>query len=97
MSSPVNVKQAVTAAKAAALDFYGEELRDLRLEEVETPVASSDWKVTLSFLFPEKNPPRPGFNLIFQDPLTRPYERVYKAFIVDSTTGQIKAMRIRET
>ena len=92
----MNVKEAVNVAKATARDLYGEELRDMRLEEVEIAEGSSDWKVTLSFLFPDKNPPQPAF-LFPNLAQSHPYERVYKLFIVGSESGQVKAMRIRET
>ncbi|MDJ1177280.1 hypothetical protein PJF56_00215 [Roseofilum sp. BLCC_M91] len=87
------VEQAVRLAKAyfeKLLPQLGEEIEDLRLEEVE--FSEDKWLITLGYTRPTK---------IKQNPLlpvadNRQYERVYKIFTINSRTNEVESMKIRE-
>ena len=72
----IDFKEALNAAIEAAKDFYGEEAKDLRLEEVQMPRDAGYWDITLGFLLPEANPPQRGLMDVFGDKnMPRRYER----------------------
>ena len=82
----IGVKEAVQAATSAIRELLpGEELNDLRLEEVEQSDDERLWLITLGF-YPE---PRSELS-----PLVRPI-RKYKLFTVDAETGKVRSMKIR--
>ncbi|MDY6781174.1 MAG: hypothetical protein SW833_01235 [Cyanobacteriota bacterium] len=89
--------KAVTSARNyinSLRDLLGGNLGDIRLEEVELTEDRKFWWVTLSFasLEPEsqQNPLRGVVN--FSPKL----ERMYKLFKVNSETGEVESMKIRE-
>ncbi len=70
---------------------------ELRVEEVERTKVNGDdaWSITLSMLEPQ-TPPIEG---TLSEQLTRVFgkgPREYKTFTVDSQTGQVLSMKIRE-
>ncbi|MBE9103521.1 hypothetical protein IQ229_00710 [Nostoc cf. edaphicum LEGE 07299] len=88
----IDVKTAVNAAYEylkSLQDIMGSSLPDLRLEEVELSEDQSFWLITLGFDKPEKS-----LSNIFTT--SRTSERVYKLFKVNSQTGEVEAMKIRE-
>ncbi len=93
MTSMVDIKAAVAAAKAFAASTL-EPTRDsqLLLEEVEIGTVSGRevWLITLSH-------PKPVFNIHDNMAnLASGRGRDYKTFSVDSDSGQVLSMKIRE-
>lgn len=86
----VDVKSAVHSAVEylkSLQNFMGEyKLENLRLEEVELSDNEPVWLITLGFDVPDGTE---GF-------LAAKKRREYKLFKVNSETGQVQAMKIRE-
>ncbi len=84
-----SVKEAVKAAADYLQMLYeGEELEDLRLEEVER-IPGGNWRITYGFTM--KNP----YSNALQA-LAAPSRREYKVIEVDNQSGEAISMRIRE-
>lgn len=90
----IDVKEAVQVAKAAANDFLGQDtvLQDLMLEEVELNTENKTWAITLSYNTPDAN----KFERLGAALAGKMHTRKYKTFIIDSETGEFRAMKIRE-
>lgn len=85
----INVKNAVKSAYdyfQSIQDLMNNHIEDLNLEEVELSEDEKFWLITLGFYRPIKTP-----NLFEEK-----YKRVYKLFKVNSETGAVEAMKIRE-
>lgn len=87
----IDLKNAVSAAYnylKPIQDMMGNRLEDLRLEEVELSEDKSFWLITLGFERPVKT----------KTPLAEIAipKREYKLFKVNSQTGEVEAMKIRE-
>jgi hypothetical protein len=97
----IDVKSAVNAAcqyLESLQDFMGKSSQDLRLEEVELSEDRRFWLITLGFEQPVKAK-RSQISSLVPAPAVPPqpeYERVYKLFKVNSETGEVEAMKIRE-
>jgi len=65
---------------------------DLRLEEAELSEEKKHWFITLGFIRPVDKTSSPLADLI----ATRNYEREYKVFKIDATTGEVQSIKIRE-
>lgn len=90
----LDVKEAVTAARHSAKEFFeGSPLDDLQLEEVEYDESSQAWLITLGFNVKSLNP-LSGLGAAFGG--TQQYTRKYKVFCIDATTGSVRSMKIRE-
>jgi hypothetical protein len=93
-----SVKEAVAKAIEFAQSVLGPaRTSDLRLEEVEKTKLNGDdaWSITLSMLEPQATP----LEGTLSQQLTRVYgrgPREYKTFTVDSQTGNVLSMKIRE-
>ncbi|MEH2417714.1 hypothetical protein [Nostoc sp.] len=97
----IDVKTAVNAAYEyikSIQDMMGSSLGDLRLEEVELSEDKSFWLITLGFDIPKKPPKSRLEDLIPTSLASTPvlYEREYKLFKVNSLTGKVEAMKIRQ-
>ncbi len=98
----IDVRAAVTAAyeyMKSIQDLMGNPLDDLRLEEVELSNDKSFWLITLGFERPVKARKSPLQELIPASAVpssTSLYQREYKQFKVNSQTGEVEAMKIRE-
>ena len=97
----IDVKTAVNAAYQyikSIQDIMGSSLGDLRLEEVELSEDKRFWLITLGFDIPKKPPKSRLENLMPVSLASVPvlYEREYKLFKVNSQTGEVEAMKIRE-
>jgi len=91
----IDVRSAVISAKEYLenlQDIMGT-IDDILLEEVELSENKSFWYVTLSFKRPVDNKEKTFIPDV--DSLTAKYERHYKVFTVDTTTGEINSMKIR--
>ena len=83
----INVKEAVAQAKQYLVDLFGEEqLYDLNLEEAELSEDDRYWFITLSFTRRVKDPS--ALHLLTS-------KRDYKAIKIDSSSKEVKAMKIR--
>lgn len=99
----ISPRDAVAAAIASAMELFGsQEITDLALEEIEKSQTGGHWLVTLGFTVPV-NAPDPYSNLLAKLALPPPvatktpskYERKYKVFRVDATTGKVDSIKIR--
>jgi len=91
----VDVRSAVVAASEhfySLQDLIGDRIEDLRLEEAELSEDQKHWFITLGFIRPVDKTSNPLADLI----ATRNYEREYKVFKIDATTGEVQSMKIRE-
>jgi len=70
------------------------EIQDVLLEEVRRSEDERYWLVTMGFSRPV-SPARNTLNL-FENVLNPQMKREYKIFEIDSTNGDVRAMRIRE-
>lgn len=88
--SKVNISAATGSAVAFVNDAFPEtSLQDLRLEEADRS-NKTDWLITLSWLKPQISE---GITNIME---SLAQKRIYKVFVVDSNSGEVKAMKIRE-
>ena len=94
----IDIRTAVNAAHNYLLsiqDIMGD-IQDLRLEEVELAEDKKYWMITLGFDIPVKN--KSAFAIVAG--LTKQEEKIfkreYKLFKVNSETGEVEAMKIRE-
>jgi hypothetical protein len=93
----IDVKQAVKAATAFAREMFdGDELRHLRVEEVELSDDQRLWNITLGWVEPavkaKASPLIPAYG---QDEIQK-LPRVYKVFDVDAESGAVQSMKIRD-
>jgi hypothetical protein len=80
----VDIKTAVSVAKAFLAELFPDKAKDILLEEVER--VGDNWLITLSF---------PGRDVtLFGTPLPS-QAREYKTVEVDATTGKPKSVKIR--
>lgn len=90
-----DVKKAVMTARnylQSLQDMMGGSLEDLKLEEVEISEDEKHWFVTLGFTRPtEKAANKLGETLALSQS-----SREYKIFKIDSETGEVRSMKIRE-
>ncbi|MDB4906264.1 MAG: hypothetical protein JWO05_1048 [Gemmatimonadetes bacterium] len=78
--------------------FYSaDEIKTLRLEEVELSDDSRFWKITLGWVEPASRTTQAGGNIFAAARADIvPLPRVYKQFLVNGETGQVASMKIRE-
>jgi hypothetical protein len=91
----VDVRSAVGAAQKYFIslqDMIGFGTEDLRLEEAELSEDKKHWFITLGFIRPVDKTSNPVADLL----AIRNYEREYKVFKIDATTGEVQSMKIRE-
>lgn len=93
----IDLKTAVSAAYQyirGLQEVMGNPLNDLRLEEVELSEDRRFWLITLGFDIPnKKSKNNKQFDLALPTVTSR---REYKIFKVNSQTGEVEAMKIRE-
>ncbi len=90
----LEVKEAVSAAREAARDFFDETpLNDLQLEEVEFEDSTETWLITLGFNVKNMNP-MSGLGAALSG--GQQFIRKYKVFSIDANSGKVKSMKIRE-
>lgn len=82
----IEVKQAAEAAFTYFSDLYKGGHYNLALEEVELSNDEKYWLITLGY-----NPPTTGFTQLTGAGI----KREYKQFKIDSTTGEVVSMKIR--
>lgn len=86
---------AATHAAAGFLQQIYAGAEGIRVEELEIPDDRQDlWKVTLSFL-DRANPPTSAFAGNLTQLLNPTRDRIYKTFDIDTETGAVKRMIIR--
>jgi hypothetical protein len=90
----LTVKEAVQAAQDWVRDLYPESaLKHLRLEEVQLSSDERYWNITLGWVEPAIR--ENALSAAFGSDM-RVLPRVYKTLEVDSETGAVKSMKIRE-
>jgi len=83
----VDVRIAVVAAREhfySLQDLIGNQTEDLRLEEAELSEDKEHWFITLGFIRLADKTSNPLADILG----TRNYEREYKVFKIDATTGK---------
>ena len=91
----IDVRNAVGAAQryfGSQQDVIGYPTEDWRLEEAELSEDKKHWFITLGFIRPVDKTSNPLANFME----TPNYEREYKVFKIDATTGEVQSMKIRE-
>ena len=90
----IDVKQAIRAAAAFVAEIFSDEkLLDVRFEEVELTEDEKTWLITLSLL--RKQKATTGLADAWSDAGGR-MEREYKILAVESETGRVRSMKIRQ-
>lgn len=89
----IEVSAAIAVANKQLSKLLGRTPPGLRLEEVEFDGADNAWLITLGYLEEEVdlNPP-----LIPPLLERKKYERVYRVFRIDATTGDFRSMKLRQ-
>ncbi|MES0491641.1 MAG: hypothetical protein ABUK01_16715 [Leptospirales bacterium] len=88
----ISLKEALEEVKKNFLDLYGENITDIRLEEIDNRDIDDSYQLTVSFLMPEKNLPTSlGATLAVA---TRPYSRLYKRVSINREDGTIINIKI---
>jgi hypothetical protein len=87
----IGVKDAVHIAKDFIQETFGDEaIMNVGLEEVKYDDDENSWKITVGFSRPWDDE---GSLLV---PLQRKYRRVYKVVTIDDSTGEPRAITLRE-
>jgi hypothetical protein len=92
----IDARGAVITAKKYFEDLQeliGNTFQDTLLEELELSEDKKFWLITLGFNRPVPRTKNPLLPEITSSP---EYKREYKLFKVDSETGEVKSMKIRE-
>lgn len=92
----IDARGAVMAAKKYFDDLQeliGNTLQDILLEELELSEDKKFWLITLGFNRPVHKTKNPLIPEIMPSP---EYKREYKLFKIDSETGEVQSMKIRE-
>lgn len=87
----IDVKQAVLASHSyikSLQEILNDRVENITLEEVERSEDNKFWYITLGFDRPQQS------SLVI--PVMVPNEREYKLFKVNSYTGEVESMKIRE-
>lgn len=93
----IGVKKAIQIAYDAITEFYEDkELTRLGLEEVELTDDEKYWLITLGYDVPNPNRTSSPVELTVGGGSSAKYIRNYKLFKIDTKTGKVKAMKIRE-
>lgn len=93
----IEVKDAIVAAMKAAKEYYkDQQLENLALEEVELSEDERYWHITLGFDVHQEEKNQDVKDLLETIGWQEPLRHVYKVFKVDSSTGKVLSMRIRE-
>jgi hypothetical protein len=83
----IDVKQAAQSASNFIAGLYSNEtISDVMLEEVELSEDGKYWLITLSFAAPSSS----------VHPILGIRGRLYKIFKIDTDTGEVLSMKIRE-
>lgn len=94
---PINVKEAVYAAKKTLQELFDDEpLKALALEEIELIKDSKHecWAVTLGF-YRSRSVNVTSSALAILQPATQVEQRVYKTVLIDAETGEFVKMDMR--
>ncbi len=92
----IDARGAVMAAKKYFDDMQeliGNTLQDILLEELEISEDKKFWLITLGFNRPLPKTKNPLFPELVPSP---EYKREYKLFKIDSETGEVQSMKIRQ-
>lgn len=91
----MTIKEAMVKIQSAMIELYGEQIIDVRLEEMSLPLqeGSGIREITVSFLLPEKNP-LTGIAAAMVATVNKNYTRLYKTIEFDMNKGEILAIRM---
>lgn len=88
----ISLKEALDEVKKNFVELYGEDITDIRLEEIDNRDLDNTYQLTVSFLMPEKNPPT-GLAATLAV-ATRPFSRLYKKVSLNKENGTINNIKI---
>jgi len=92
----LDVKEVVGKASLFVSNVFGEEeVRNISLEEVKISEDEQFWFITLGLYVPNKNPARKHLGMTLAS-ISEPYLKQYKIFKIESETGKVVSMKIRE-
>ena len=89
----LTIKEAVNKIKATVVELFGDDIKDIRLEEMELNNEEKSYKLTISFLVPNNNVSTMA-SLFSQN--NSPYIREYKNVIINNETGEISSIKIKK-
>ncbi|MDR0876676.1 MAG: hypothetical protein LBN21_01375 [Treponema sp.] len=90
----VTVKESLEQIKKEVPVLFGEDVSDIRLEEIDGSDANAEYYLTISFLIPNKNVPAGWASLT--NGLNTPYVRQYKNIVVNKENGAIISAKIHK-
>jgi len=91
----ISIHEAVKSARDFANNIYeAEELKHLRVEEIELVAEDKKWIVTLGWVEPAVR--QIGGFAGLANTSIEPLPRVYKTFTINADSGNVESMKIRE-
>lgn len=91
----INIEKAVKSARDFASLLYSEgELRELRVEEIESSEDETKWFITLGWVEPAVQ--QLGGFAGLANARIEPLPRVYKVFTINAETGHVESMKMRD-
>jgi len=85
-----SIKETLDIIKTEFVSIFGEDIRDIRLEEIEKNSANNEYLLTVSFLIPNSN--MPTLAVLSANPYTRSYKKVR----INYNTGDITSIKIHK-
>jgi len=89
----ISVKDSIEQIKGQFLDFFGSEVTDIRLEEINES-NGSEYNLTISFLVPNKNIPSTAISVLGNNIF--PYIREYKNVVINKENGIIISVKMHK-
>lgn len=91
----ISIEDAVKSAREFAERLYAEgELKQLRVEEIESSDDDKKWLITLGWIEPAVK--QIGGFAALANATLEPLPRVYKIFAIDAVTGHVLSMKMRK-
>jgi len=88
----LTIKEAFIKIKATIIENFGDDIQDIRLEEMETN-PSGTYELTISYLIPNKNV---SSMASMYSTLQNPFIRQYKKVSIDFNDGTIFSIKIHK-
>ena len=91
----LGAKEAAKVAREHANDLFDpEELKYLRVEEIDLASDEQQWRVTLGWV--ESARTNPGAMAAMHSGGSQPLPRVYKVFVIDAESGDLLGLDMRK-
>jgi hypothetical protein len=93
----ISLSQAIDSAQQFVSSYFStDEIKSLRLEEVELSDDGKSWKITLGWVEPAVRTTSVGGLMGQGRADIVPLPRVYKQFLVNTETAEVTAMKFRD-